>query len=701
MPDKYRIRHNDKIIKLQLDDKIENMNDDFRKDLNKSYFSIVSSIFSNIKDYILNLGKPSFKKRKAEYSVNSDDYNQNNIEIVNDLRNAFTQANELKDLIKDNMNYSILFNDFLKNSLNKIEDYSENLNVYIENPFKSIVTINENFRDLDTLDMNQTTATIKKELGQVTLGIKEHINQMISADDGTKIEILNSSNGYEGNFQQAITGKNDENIFIQREVNGVPKDKRSWKGSGISYLYQATGNLRMNERTIIDGNKDTWFEYEICNVPQSAKSKTCHNELSDQGKKYRCTKNGWNWFYLIDGKEEIWAREPEKGTLKLDIRLTLPEARYSNYIDINSFIMPYDDYEQSFEDFEVREVKIAAHEKGQRVTIYHRDQNVDPSVVGQMADYEKSNKMSKSSKIFNFRPQDVKVVEFYLEQSKSYDCYIGHPYYWFDAKYKIETDFIGISLDKDYEEVHLRIPGPGPNRDDIKVEIDSGTAFKDLLTGGLIGAGIGIGIGAMAGLSSLGPIGWAAAILGAFLVDTEVSTVYEKATGPWLEAFKGWRYAIGIREVSLNSYVYEEEGVVITKNYEMPKQIKKVEVNITDDIPNAFFSNKTDDTSFKNRMNWIKYYFSIDNGSTWHRITDNKTHKDIPGIYYVNTDPIDIENNNRNIEFINSENNSKIIKFKAELSRPLDLDDSKYFTPVLDNISAKIEVVGEDDEIEY
>lgn len=694
MADKYRIRHNDQIIKLQLDDKMDQMSEELKDNIDKSYFSIITSIFNYINDYLLNLGKPSFKNRQAAYKVDSEEYNQNNIEIVNDIKNAFAETNQLSKLIKNNFNYSVLFNQFLKKQVNQLEDKTKNLAIYIDNPHKDIITINEDFRDISNIDIANTTATVRNELGHVTLGIENYKNQMITASEGTKVEILSSSNGYKGNFHQVITKGNSENIFIERDVNPGPKDKRSWAGSNIQYIWEQQGNLRMSESVILDNNPDTWFEYELCNVPDSEKAKTCHNEYEN----FSCDGTGWNWHYeKDDGGKEIWARDPEDGVLHLDLRIILPEPRYANCIDINSFIIPYDNYNQSYEDFEVKEIKIAPHENAERITVYHRDIKTE-KILGQTPDYENAGKnLNSSSRIFHFRPCEVQVIEVYLEQPNAYDCWIGHEYGWIDAKYKIKTKMLIFNLKTDYVETHNRIPIQGINRDKIEKEIDLGVSLKDMIAGGLLGAGIGLGVSFLASVA-WNPALFIAAVLGMIFTKKEIETVYEQITGPWLEAFKGWRYAIGIRDINLNAYTYNSDAIVVTKNYEIPKPIKRIEIDTVEDIPNIFYSNQSSSTHYKNRNRWIQHYFSIDDGTTWYPITGNKNDPEIPSIYYINTDPYDVKHSGK-VGYVETDEEAYKIKFKSILSRPTDLEDAQYFTPILDNITAKIEVVSTEEEV--
>ena len=137
---------------------------------------------------------------------------------------------------------------------------------------------------------------------------------------------------------------------------------------------------------------------------------------------------------------------------------------------------------------------------------------------------------------------------------------------------------------------------------------------------------------------------------------------------------------------------------MVTKNYEIPKPIKRIEISTTEDIPYMFYSNQSSLTHYKNRNRWIQHYFSIDDGTTWHPITGNKNDPEIPSIYYINTDPYDVKHSGK-VGYIEIDEEAYKIKFKSILSRPTDLEDAQYFTPILDNITAKIEVVSTEEEV--
>ncbi|MFW6029928.1 MAG: hypothetical protein ACOCRO_06695 [Halanaerobiales bacterium] len=97
-------------------------------------------------------------------------------------------------------------------------------------------------------------------------------------------------------------------------------------------------------------------------------------------------------------------------------------------------------------------------------------------------------------------------------------------------------------------------------------------------------------------------------------------------------------------------------------------------------------------TSYKDKSEWIKYYFSFDGGNNWNRISPKEDHfSDVPTKYYINMDykPVQMD---ENIKFLDVEGNTDKIQFKTVLSRPIDIEDHEHFTPRLNNYKYNIKV---------
>ena len=96
----FRFEHNIDLIKEQLQDSVQSIQDRLQNNIDFDFGGIINSIIAGTKESILKLGSPSFQNRKARKIVSSDDYNKNIREICNDIKNSYIQANSLLDIIK-------------------------------------------------------------------------------------------------------------------------------------------------------------------------------------------------------------------------------------------------------------------------------------------------------------------------------------------------------------------------------------------------------------------------------------------------------------------------------------------------------------------------------------------------------------------------------------------------------------------------
>lgn len=79
----------------------------------------------------------------------------------------------------------------------------------------------------------------------------------------------------------------------------------------------------------------------------------------------------------------------------------------------------------------------------------------------------------------------------------------------------------------------------------------------------------------------------------------------------WLETYYDkLRYAIGIREVGAYSYKYSDKAEMVSREFQVPQGIWKMQLQVDEDIPADFDSSKR----------YVQYYVSIDNGGNWTQI---------------------------------------------------------------------------------
>lgn len=190
--------------------------------------------------------------------------------------------------------------------------------------------------------------------------------------------------------------------------------------------------------------------------------------------------------------------------------------------------------------------------------------NITPQTYRASELFDGSDDMRKSKfsgqGVWLFPSRRTRFVEIILDQDQSYEEMIGHTY---------------------YERVSVSIHPTTRQRTETKVRIPSTEVGAFIL----------------------------AAPNGRYTVGQGEEYIDKK-----IEAFKGWRYAIGIRDINIMSYEYEEKSELISTLYQTERPIRNVLLYSNEKIPNEFL-----DTIAKGNE-WIKYYISYDN-INWHRIS--------------------------------------------------------------------------------
>ena len=147
----------------------------------------------------------------------------------------------------------------------------------------------------------------------------------------------------------------------------------------------------------------------------------------------------------------------------------------------------------------------------------------------------------------------------------------------------------------------------------------------------------------------------------------------------WLETY--WdkvRYAIGVRDVGIFQFTYDQKSEVVSQPWESPKEIDKVALIVDQTVPNEFPVGPR----------YIEYYISQAPGNDWVRINplDHPTlYEDdgniAPRIINFNTEkPANATNDNK---YITTEDPVKAVKFRAVLKRPTGFEGASAMTPVL------------------
>ncbi len=640
----FRFEHNIDLIKEQLQDSVQNIQDRLQNNIDFDFGGIINSIIAGVKESILKLGSPSFQNRKARKIVSSDDYNKNIREICNDIKNSYIQANSLLDIIKNNFNYNAISNETLKEEVAELKSRADRLKLTIDSSHdRSIFVARDSFNNSNHISRDETDAHIDNIQGTVSL---RRISSYNHNDSNARIIIGDSSNGFIGNLHQ-VKADHTKRLLWEENIQNR------------SIVFYGESNPCADIYAIQDQDPTTWFEYEIVNIPDKYKKDPCKN---------------YGFTYLTsDGKEISWARDPSGGKLVLTLKIILPEPKVINWIDINPYIPPFPGSNSVL----VKYIKTAPNEKETPKSIYDTEYinySITENIDGATSNYADNQAIPGKNDftghgVFTFSPKLVQVIEIRFEQDTPYDCLIGHIYYERITKIKVtKRGFLGLRTKTSYETRRERIEGPIPY-------YDSGYA-DTRRSEGLIGFLEDLWYGIFGGTTK-----------------EVVSDVVQKG----IEAFEGKRWAIGIRDININSFTYSTQSQVVSGDFVVPGRICKIELEATEQIPELFYSGKSEQTMPHNKDNWIKYYVSLDSGENWYQVAlADSPAPDIPSAIYVNAD-IAPELQDDDALYINADNPDKI-RFKAVLSRPTDIEGAEFYSPILHDYSLKLEVSYEGDE---
>lgn len=342
---------------------------------------------------------------------------------------------------------------------------------------------------------------------------------------------------------------------------------------------------------------------------------------------------------VAKGYDFEWAqgsKDNDKLRLKLTIELSSPQD--VNWININPYYAPFStgkitvySIRTSEDGFDYKSL----YEDGKY--ILNAELNTTPQTYRADALFDGKNDFAASKfagqGVWAFPTRKAKYVEFVFDQVESYEELIGHTYY---ERIKKGTDGLGAETSS-----RIRIP--------------ASQVPKNIIEGKT----------------------------GVHRIDNE--TEIEKK----IETFIGWRYAIGIRDINIMSYQFEEKSEFVSKRYETTEDIKEVMLYSNEKIPQSYL----DVVGTSN--DWIQYYVSFDDVN-WHRISPmhhQPVSKDAfpPKILELNGNKTDLESSFQLYkEYVETENSVKGVRLKVLLQRPTDIPDAVSTTPILEDYALRV-----------
>lgn len=147
-----------------------------------------------------------------------------------------------------------------------------------------------------------------------------------------------------------------------------------------------------------------------------------------------------------------------------------------------------------------------------------------------------------------------------------------------------------------------------------------------------------------------------------------------------IELFKGKRWALGIRDVSVDLVTYREKSVMVSKPFRINGIVDRVAIDADTVIP----------ANFSEEDVWIKFFVSPDNGLNWYQIS--RIQDDFLGVPEVIAfnDPLPEEFRETGIKYYTVNKPVDTMRVKIELSRPVASVSTASATPIVHNYRLKV-----------
>ena len=562
------------------------------------------------------------------------EYNDLMREASIDLNVLASTSNLHKTAIVHDYNFAKTENLFLNSMTKTIEDKLRDVLVYRKVRTADIIA-RDSFANMAKVDIKMTTARPLADLNAsqqlITLSAtgqdERQQNAQVSIVQGPRL--IEDTLGLLGNESNGFPGNTHEIMVNTNAVGNAPSAELE------QFVFVGADNAHVDLSDLVDGNPNTWFEYELANVPESEKERV----------------GGFGFAYdaVIEGevKQINWARDPDGGTLRLHLKVVLEDQCSINWIGVRLHVPP----NAGATPCKIVDIRTAPDDLAIERSIFAAAQRAT-STTG--------------DETFTFQPHVAKIIHLYFQQPDHFPILVGHVYYKRIIQTETHTTYLFGLIDggTTTETTETRIDGPN-------VPIEVVGAVPSVNAGQVLG-GLAFNVGGLVyGLASMGvlaaaagPVGLGIAVIGIVLMGLKQqhsSTNEEVKSG--IESLDGgWRYAIGISDVVIKSARYAVESEIISVQYITPTPIRMLYLEADDWVPEDF-PNAVD-------MEWISYYVSVDDGGTWHEISPrNRAFGRAPEIYHVNPNDLIITADPR-VGRISTDTEATSARVRIVLRRP-------------------------------
>lgn len=475
---------------------------------------VIQAAFTAFQEFFATMGTQRFEALTFDDSTPmwSEDYNGMMEDIYLDFETLFREATLLADAMYVDFNHHTVQHDLLTEKLKSIENKLYDLAAYnsIEG-YHTNVYAKEQFLNQERIDYDMITMSpLHIEGGNVTMPQKSKtsalegagVSIVIGNRANTSIPVGSLSNGYPGNNHEVVTSTKDYDAT----------------GKSLALNFNGASNNHANYGAVLDGNPNTWFEYEKV-VPTRLVANVSEKD--------------YGFAYKTAGEQyHYWTSELEDGVLRLCLQIQLDGIKNINAIDVDMYVPSN---------------RLAQKAKVSKILV------IDENNKSVNVAYE------HTGTFFKFNAIKARAIQLFFEQEHAYVTEIGHVFY---IKKYIAEDENGVkhSVINRIATANNRVDGPIPSITDI------GAIIEENLTDTEVKYPIRYSEDTIFSVDKI--------------LNNLSSQIGQEDVSISVERVQAQRYCIGIKDISVFEVEYEDEGELITKPFYFEQPLERITLNI-------------------------------------------------------------------------------------------------------------------------
>ena len=569
-----QIRKESKLIEKRAEQLFQELREMERDGRVTSKAAYLREFYSRLRRFYDTIDSPMFQVREADMLPVLEDYQRMTAELVQDLETLVLEGSHIKERMDERFQESEIDRLILSERMRSAEDQIEALSKQLEQGvgyslFRDSF-INQSLQDIERSDTYPGQTWTRE--GVLTLKPKE----MQSHIERATVRIR-SGNGLPGNTKQA-SGKEGEIRFAGEE------------------------SLHLDLASLLDGNPDTWFEYERFRISQDTLDET----------------RGYGFEYA----EGVSWRKKDDSALALEIEIELERTLPVNWLSLNPFL---------------------PGEIGARPAVIQQVE-VHDGKGGKFQAVKAPTRFSEEH-VYLFARTPCRKIVVTLAQDHAYPVEVGHHY-----KQVVDKGEMSY-LERMRHKPGRRIEGDNPSLTALGLSYDheeKEIAYPDITAASVLEK----------------PEEAKAA-----LFQERVAEPAEDPVVTGVELLPAEREVIGIRDIGVASYTFEQTSEYVSVPLEVERDIVGASLTLNAEVPESF-----------GEGDWVRCYLSPDDGANWHRIAPQGSVGVEGKVMYLFNTRTPVEGRIPFFGYLDLSEPVKALRVKFELERPQGMDQE---TPVL------------------